>query len=321
VRRAAGTQIPMETILVICVVLLMMIAAVGLFSVIAKWRNPPLGRFIDCGGVRLHYLERGESDAPCLVMLHGNGSMIQDFVISGLVDRAAGRYRVLCFDRPGFAHSTRPRDRAWTPEAQAELFAEVFRQLGVNRPVVLAHSWATLVALSLALRPSADLQGLVLASGYYFPTPRADLWLFSLPAVPVFGDLLRYTIAPPLGWLLMPKIVRANFAPRAVSESFLHLFPKSLALRPPHTRAVAEETALMIPAAARLQHRYRDVTCPVAAITGDGDKVVEPQQTARLHQLLPRSVLQTIPAAGHMVHYAAADALVDAVALVGEGSL
>src|ERR1700674_4943457 len=77
---------------------------------------------------------------------------------------------------------------------------------------------------------------------------------------------------------------------------YLRLFPKSMALRPPAHAEVAEETALMIPAAARLQHRYREVTCPVAAITGDGDKVVEPQQTVQLHQLLPRSVLKTIPA-------------------------
>ena len=39
--------------------------------------NPPAGRFLEVNGVRLHYVERG-SGAP-LVLLHGNGSMIQDF--------------------------------------------------------------------------------------------------------------------------------------------------------------------------------------------------------------------------------------------------
>jgi pimeloyl-ACP methyl ester carboxylesterase len=302
----------MGAMLVIVGVLVLMVAGGGLSSVIAKWRYPPVGRFIDCGNVRLHYLERGNADAPCLVMLHGNGSMIQDFVISGLVDQAAQFYRVLCFDRPGFGHSTRPRDRAWTPEVQAELFAELFEKLGVKRPVVLAHSWATLVAVSLALRPAANLQGLVLVSGYYFPARQANLWLFALPAVPVVGDLLCYTVAPLLGVLLMRPLVRLNFAPRAIPESFWRLFPKWLALRPQHIRSVAEETALMIPAATRLQHHYRAVTCPVAAIAGNGDKVIEPGQTERLHQLLPHSVLKIIPATGHMVQYAAADVLIDA---------
>ena len=38
-------------------------------------------------GVRLHYVERGSGEP--LVLLHGNGSMIQDFESSGLVDLAA----------------------------------------------------------------------------------------------------------------------------------------------------------------------------------------------------------------------------------------
>ena len=39
--------------------------------------NPPTGRFITIDGVRLHYVERG-TGRP-LVLLHGNGSMVQDF--------------------------------------------------------------------------------------------------------------------------------------------------------------------------------------------------------------------------------------------------
>ena len=81
--------------------------------------NPPAGQFLEVNGVRLHYVERG-SGAP-LVLLHGNGSMIQDFESSGLIDLAAKNYRVIAFDRPGFGHSDRPRKVVWTPAAQAEL--------------------------------------------------------------------------------------------------------------------------------------------------------------------------------------------------------
>ena len=81
--------------------------------------NPPAGQFLEVNGVRLHYVERG-SGAP-LVLLHGNGSMIQDFETSGLIDLAAKNHRVIVFDRPGFGHSDRPRNVVWTPAAQAEL--------------------------------------------------------------------------------------------------------------------------------------------------------------------------------------------------------
>ena len=87
---------------------------------------PPKGRFITVDGVRLHYTERGRPDAAqTVVLLHGNGTMAEEFEISGLADLAAQRYRVIAFDRPGFGHSDRPRDRrgrrssrhdcCWTP--------------------------------------------------------------------------------------------------------------------------------------------------------------------------------------------------------------
>jgi len=78
----------------------------------AERDNPPAGRFIDVDGVRLHYVEKGEGSP--VVLLHGNTVLLQDFIGSGLLDRLAERHRVIAFDRPGFGHSKRPRDRLWT---------------------------------------------------------------------------------------------------------------------------------------------------------------------------------------------------------------
>jgi hypothetical protein len=102
----------------------------------AERDNPPTGKFIEVGGVRLHYVECGEGEA--LVLLHGNGSMIEDFQSSGLIEMAAKKYRVIVFDRPGFGHSDRPRSTVWSPEAQANLFNAALRKIGVSRAVVLA---------------------------------------------------------------------------------------------------------------------------------------------------------------------------------------
>ena len=123
------------------------------FSRIAERKNPPVGSFMGCDGIRLHYLDCGVLGAPCIVLFHGNGSMIQDFIISGLVELLARNYRVVCFDRPGFGYSQRPRSRIWTATAQADLFAKALDQLAVSNPVVLGHSWGTLgYRLGLARR-------------------------------------------------------------------------------------------------------------------------------------------------------------------------
>src|SRR4051812_46426991 len=283
------------------------------FQVAAERKNPPIGVFTECDGVRLHYIERGDAAAPCVVLFHGNGTMIQDLVLSGLIDRLAHNYRVVCFDRPGFGYSDRPRTRIWTATTQAALFAKALDQLGVRNPVVFGHSWGTLVAIALALQSEHRVSGLVLASGYYFPTVRMDFWLMSGPAMPVLGDLMRYTISPIISWAIMPKLVRTLFAPRAVSPEFKNEFPTALSLRPKQLRAAAEESAFLIPAAAQLRLQYQDIRCPVRIVHGTGDRLIEADQSRRLHEALPRSLLHLVEDAGHMVTYADMPGIADAM--------
>ena len=106
------------------------------------------------------------------------------------------------------------------------------------------------MALALALRERSYIAGLVLLSGYYFPSVRADVALMSWPAVPLLGDILRYTISPLLGRLMAPAAHRKMFAPSPVTERFAREFPIELEVRPSQIRASAGEAALMIPGAA-----------------------------------------------------------------------
>lgn len=280
----------------------------------AERDNPPLGRFLHVDGVRLHYVERGEGKP--LVLLHGNGGMIQDFLSSGLVERAARRHRVIVFDRPGYGYSERPRDRLWTPEAQADLLAEALRRLGVERATVLGHSWAGGVALALADRHTDLVGGLVLESGYYYPSVRLDVGPMSMPSVPLLGDLLRHTVAPPLSRMLWPVMMRKIFGPAPVPEKF-RAFPREMALRPSQLRASSSETALMIPAAAMRQRRHEWSRIPVAIIAGEADRMVTTaDQSARLHREIPHSTFTCLPGTGHMVHHTATRAVLDAIAQV-----
>src|SRR5882757_9821526 len=137
----------------------------------AEAHHRPVDGFITVDGARLHYFEKGRGTP--VVLLHGNGSMIGDFVSSGITERAATGHRVIAFDRPGFGYSERPRGRRWGPTEQAKLFLRAFALLGIEQPIVVGHSWGTLVALALALESGHKVAGLVLLSGYYYPMPRA----------------------------------------------------------------------------------------------------------------------------------------------------
>jgi pimeloyl-ACP methyl ester carboxylesterase len=303
------------------VFLSVIIALVGFFAVSAlvnaklakkaERDNPPAGNFIDVGGTRIHYVERGQGES--LVLLHGNGSMIQDFEASGLISLASKHVRVIAFDRPGFGHTERPRQRIWSPEAQAQLFAAALQQIGVSRAIVFGHSWGTSVAVALGLKYPGLVRGLVLASGYYYPTPRPDVLLLSVPAIPILGDVIRYSISPIISRLMWPRLVRTIFAPAPIPAKF-EGFPKEMAFRPSQLRAAAAESAMLIPNAYAAAAHYKQLAMPVVIIAGEEDHLVDIEsQSAQLHREITQSVMHRIPRTGHIVYQTATEKVMDAI--------
>jgi pimeloyl-ACP methyl ester carboxylesterase len=284
----------------------------------AEREHPPGGSFMKVAGVRLHYSDRGEGSP--IVLIHGNAVNGDDWNTSGVAELLLASHRVIIFDRPGFGYSERPRGQLWTAAQQAELLYKALRQLGVERPVVVGHSWGTIVALAMAQRHQAEIAGLVLLSGYYFWTLRPDALLVMTGALPVLGDLLRYTVSPLLGWLQMPLLMWAMFSPARVPARFQHEYSPALALRPSQIRATSMDGALMIPGALALRRGYTALTLPVVIVAGDGDKVVFKRRSEQLRERIPGSVLQIVKGAGHMVHYLVPQQVAQAVESVAKAS-
>jgi pimeloyl-ACP methyl ester carboxylesterase len=275
--------------------------------------HPPIGRFAQVGGVRLHYVERGSG--PPILLLHGNGVMVDDWLISGLVDELAATHRVIVVDRPGYGHSSRPRGIAWTPERQADLFAGFLDLIGAAPARIVGHSWGASVATALAIRHPEKVSGLGLLGGYHFPTPRADVLLVAPSAVPVTGDLLVRTTMPLLAEALQGLINRKIFGPATATPAWKQQFSWAMSLRPSRMRAGAADAVHLVPAAARLARRYRDIEVPVTIVAGRGDRMVRAGQSERLHKLLPHSRLTLLDEVGHMVHHSATRKVAAAIRL------
>ena len=296
-------------------------AAILAGKAVAEWRHArsvearhaPKGRFITLDGVRVHYFDTG-GNGSSVVLLHGNGTSVDDMEASGLVSRLSRNHRVVAFDRPGFGYSSRPRTRLWSPAAQAKLLASALQRLDVRQPVIVGHSWGTLVAIALAKKNEGSIAGLVLLAGYYFPTFRIDAVMNAPAALPILGDFLNYTIMPSLTRLNLRRMLKKQFRPKAVASAFERRFPIELILRPWQLRAQAEESAMMVPAAAALQSGYRALHLPTIVIAGSGDRVVSVErQSARLARKLRNGDLLILPGLGHMLHYAAGEEIERAI--------
>jgi pimeloyl-ACP methyl ester carboxylesterase len=278
---------------------------VYLTAKIVEHRNPPIGKFLEIDGTRLHYVERG-SGLP-VVFLHGNGTMLQDFLISEAFASTSQQYRTIVFDRPGFGYSTRPRGRRWSASDQADLLAGALGQLRCTHAAVVGHSWGTLVAVALAERHPALVRSVVLLSGYFYPAPRFDQVLAAVGTIPIIGDILRYTFTPLIGLLMLPVTLRAMFSPCPVPDRFKNAFPQLMMLRPWQLRASLGDGAVMGRSAAALQTGYRALPVPTFIAAGGDDRIVNVWHSKNLHKEVPESRLEIIPRVGHMVHHSAAD--------------
>jgi len=270
------------------------------------------GQYVTVDGTRLHYVDHG-TGTP-VILLHGNGSMVGDFISSGIVEQLGPGYRVVAFDRPGFGYSERPSTQKWGPVEQAKLLLRAWRLLDIERPVVVGHSWGTLVALAAALEAENKVAGLVLLSGYYYPTPMVRMNPRSPSTLSVLPGMLRDALLPIAWRLAAPGAVERIFAPCPVPERFRRSYSLPDALRPSQMRTVHEEAAMLPEVTVHLSQLYKDVDVPIRLLAGSEDGIVDTtSHSVRLHRELAHSTLRVIPRCGHMVHHAAPNEVARAI--------
>lgn len=255
----------------------------------------------------LHVIERGEGRT--VVVLQGDDGDASDFM-APLLARASYDFRVLLIDRPGCGCSERvPRDTSL--DTQARLIRLALRELGAEQPLLVAHSWSAVLALSLALRYPEDFAGLVLAN----PLCYADASIRStdphLRVVSRLGSL----VAPMVGRTAHDAALRAKFAPEPVpfASTLVPLREAAGIRRPSERRRLARNTA-SLRAAAGMSTRYGDIEMPVVIVAGDGDRVASPARHGyRLHNQVVHSHLVVLPRAGHMIHVTRPDSVMETI--------
>ena len=273
-------------------------------------RYPPSGRFVDVPGGRLHLIERGPPDAPVTILLiHGASGNAADPVLA-LGDRLARSARVLAFDRPGHGWSDRIGGAdAHSPARQAAVLREGLRALGVERAVVVGHSWGGAAALAMALDHPEAVSGLVLISPVSHPWPGGAVsWYIGPTTADILGTLFTRTLTAPLGLALLKPAEAAVFTPQDPPADYVNRARIPLVLRPRTFKANAEDIAHLHAFLTRQAPRYDAIRTPTTIIAGDVDRVVWTSIHARgLERQIPGARLVVLPETGHMPHFAHAE--------------
>jgi esterase len=105
-------------------------------------------RTVTLHGARFHYTERGEHDAPLVVMLHGVSGHARTWDEEGAA--LAARYRVLALDQRGHGDSDLPPDADYSIPSLVGDFAAFVDALGLETFAVVGLSLGGRVAIQYA---------------------------------------------------------------------------------------------------------------------------------------------------------------------------
>jgi pimeloyl-ACP methyl ester carboxylesterase len=124
--------------------------------------STPTGRAVPGDGLTLHARDWGGSGQP-VVLLHGLASNAR--IWDGVASRLAGAgLRVVALDQRGHGSSDQPGDGYDFGSVGRDL-AAALAGLGLERPVLVGHSWGANVALQYAADRPGQVAGLALVDG------------------------------------------------------------------------------------------------------------------------------------------------------------
>jgi pimeloyl-ACP methyl ester carboxylesterase len=266
---------------------------------------PPVGRFVDVDGARIHYLDEGTGQV--LLLVHGLCGQMHNFTHS-LLGRLSRDFRVVILDRPGSGYSIRPADAPATIAAQARTIGRFCEKLGLERPLVVGHSLGGAIALAMALNHPEQVGGLaLLAPAAQKPDRVPPPFDGLLIASPLVRRLIAWTLATPLSIVNSERTLALLFGPEPVPRDFAVKGGGLLSLRP--ASFVGASTDLVAAHGETGEPpRYEDVKVPVGVLFGAADRILDPDVNGKgLVARVAGAELELIEGGGHMIPVTSAD--------------
>ena len=258
---------------------------------------PPEGRILEIDGHRVHAVVRGTG--PDLVLLHGSSGNARDFTFR-LVDRLAGRYRVIAFDRPGLGFSDPISASGASIAQQAAVLAMAAQQLDAEKPIVLGHSYGGAVALAWAVYQPDHISGLVLLSSPSHPWKSALSLRYRALSNPLIG--------PPMALLTNAYFGEIRYTWREAGALI------ALTLRTASLRANAMQRANLLDEITAMQPLYGQIVVPVEIVHGTADTTVGLGiHAVPLTRDVPHAHLTKLDSIGHMPQHAAETEVIAAI--------
>jgi len=255
-------------------------------------RGPEREGFVEIGGERTFYVERGEG--PAIVLIHGWSLSVAYW--RPVMDHFGPGYRLIAYDLPGMGRSS-GGERPYQFKRLIDDLEAVRETFGLERPLICGHSLGGDVAAQYAVSFHGRAAGFALLDAPGRP---------NLLINPIVAFLLR------IGLPLLAKLGVEQ--PLRVLVPLLRVLFFSRAFRRTHPGEIrawrdqfltSEVPAIVNALAAEAYrrvlalelHRVRE---PTLVVRGAKDLVVSQRQAESFARRIPDARLRVLPGAGHM---------------------
>ena len=254
-------------------------------------------RFVDVDGIRVHYQEAGDPNAPALVLIHGfaSSTLVWSKVFLHL---ARSCYRLIAVDLLGYGYSAKPRNGEYTISGQAKLLVRLLDHLKIPKAIFIGSSYGGAVAATCALDYPDRVEKLILVGTVNNNRP-LRYTLMRVFGSPVFGDVVS-----PL--LIGSRRLLRRRMKRVYDRHAWVLDERRVDARHLPLRASGTQRAIIRTVrgwdAERISRDAHLIIQPTLLLWGENDLEIPVADGERLHAEIPGSRLIVFLHCGHLPH-------------------
>lgn len=225
-------------------------------------------------GLKIHYRVSGEGKP--LILMHGWGCNLT--TVASIEQTAAMTHTVYNIDLPGFGGSQEP-PMVWGVEDYTRLIESMARQLGIENPVLVGHSFGGRISILFASRNKTSKVILVDAAGVKPQRP-----------LKYYLKVYSFKTAKAIAYTLLPrkqadKVVERMRARRG-SADYASSSPTMRAIL---SKCVNEDLCHVMPL----------IKAPTLLIWGENDTATPISDARKMEKLIPGAGLVSFAGCGH----------------------
>lgn len=241
-------------------------------------------------GMRFHFSEWGDPDAPPVVLLHGGNQSSHSWDLVSL--HLADDFHVYALDQRGHGDTEWSRELDYSMEAMvADAVAFVANQ-GIERPIIFGHSMGGRVTLQLALQHPELARALVIVD----VGPEV-----SAKGAKAIGEFVAHNIEFDDLDVFLDNVARydpfrsRDHIARTAKYNLLVRADGKYVSKVDHRRLPSAMSPIGL-------DEVGVISCPVLLVRGGESDVLLADAAERFVAALPNGKLVTVPSVGHNVH-------------------